>query len=736
MKHWILRSLFILGGLLLAGLLWGAFAPIPQDEVFASERWGGGAEASLPFYAGFNRELPDTNAPPDNPTTPEKVTLGRFLFFDPVLSKNDDMSCSTCHHPDLGFSDGRRTGMGAGGSGYSTDRTGGFEFPHNTMSHWNVVYSTAFLWNGGASSLEEVAAATIVAHEEFDSEPDQVVAELKGIPEYVRLFDTAFGGGAEEITYANIVRAIAAFQRTLISLNSPYDRYVAGDFDALTPQQRRGLKLFKSARMRCNDCHWAPTFSDDDFSVTGVPPLPGTEYDPGRAAVDLEGKDKGFKAPTLRNIALTAPYMHNGIFPTLEEVIDFYAQGGGRTDGVLNVDVPVQGFEISDSEKADLVAFLYALTDESALPEIPNSVPSGLPVVPRLENPAREVVREVNKPGKMEQAEGRRDLQVLTVEAGQSIQSAIDQARAGDTVQIPYGIYSESIILDEPFVRLIGLPNERGAYPVLDGAGMLTNGVTASGDGFVMAFLELKGYTNVGVEVKDARDVYLHDLSLTGPGTLGLAVELCSDARIERVMVTGMTFAGVYAGSSEGVSLVEVEASGNAIGIELENSIHSEVHASHAFENGTGIFIALQPHMPSKISVHNKVYDNVVENNNLDYGTDPNLPHGTGILVLAADHVELQGNTINGHEHAGLAVHSLRGDFAGNEMDVGINPEFLSAHENTYARNQVDIFWDGMGIGNAFDDQTALTSPGILPSSQWIEPLYRLYWRVIKLNMH
>ena len=404
MKRWILRSLFVLGGLFLAGLLWAAYTPIPQDETFTSERWGGGAEASLPFYAGFNRNLPDTNTPPDNPITPEKVALGRFLFFDPILSRNNDMSCSTCHHPDLGFSDGRKTGMGAGGSGYSTDRTGGFEFSRNTMSHWNVVFNTAFLWNGGAGSLEEVAAATIVAHEEFDSEPDQVFVDLKEIPEYVRLFDAAFGGGAEEITYANIVRAITAFQRTLISLNSPYDRYIAGDFDALTPQQRRGLMLFKSARMRCNDCHWAPTFSDDDFSVTGVPPLPGTVYDPGRAGVDPEGKDKGFKAPTLRNIVLTAPYMHNGIFATLEEVIDFYAQGGGRVDGVQNVDVPVQGFEISDSEKADLIAFLYALTDENALPEIPTSVPSGLPVVPRFENPARDIVREVNRPEKMEQS--------------------------------------------------------------------------------------------------------------------------------------------------------------------------------------------------------------------------------------------------------------------------------------------------------------------------------------------
>jgi len=661
--------------------------------------------------------------------------LGRLLFFDPVLSKNNDMSCSTCHHPDLGFSDGRPTAMGAGGTGYGPERSGGVEFQHNTMSHWNVVYSTTFLWNGAASSLEEVAAGTIVAHEEFDSDPDQVVLELRSIPEYVRLFEAAFGSGADAIMYANISRAIAAFQRTLLSFASPYDRYTAGDFDALTPQQRRGLALFRSARMRCNDCHWAPTFSDDDFSVTGVPPLPGTEYDPGRAAVDPQGSYRAFKAPTLRNIALTAPYMHNGVFTTLEEVIDFYAQGGGWVDGVQDVDVQVQGFEISDSEKADLAAFLYALTDESALPEIPVSVPSGLPVVPRLENPAWTIVRQVNRPEKAEQAEGQRDPQVLTVGVGQSIQLVIDQARAGDTVQIPYGNYSESLILDEPGVRLIGLPSAQGAYPVLDGGDKLTNGLIASGDGFEMAFLALRGYTGTGVLVKNASNAYVHDISLSGSGTLGLALELCSNVRVERVRVTGMASAGVYAGSSEQVSFTEVEASGNAIGIELENSIYSEVKASHAYENAVGIFVALQPHLSSRISLYNKIYDNIVENNNVDGVTTQKLPHGMGILVLAADHVELWGNTVRGHAFAGLAVYSLTGDFAGNEMDVGINPEFLSARDNLYMGNKADVFWDGTGVGNVFDDRTVFSAPAILPSSRWSESMYRIYWRVLNVGL-
>jgi cytochrome c peroxidase len=730
MKRWFFRLLSMLGCVFLVGLFLAAIVPIPQDELLPSDVWGVGAKANLPFYAGLDIELPSTNAPADNPLTPEKAELGRLLYFDPVLSRNNDMSCSTCHHPDLGFSDGRSTGMGAGGKGYGPARMGGFVFPRNTMSHWNVAYNTNFLWNGSISTLEQVAAGTIVSPQEFDSNPNQVIAELKAIPEYVHLFDAAFKGESEPITFDNITRAIASFQRTLLSYNSPYDRYTTGNFEALTPQQRRGLALFRSARTRCNDCHSAPRFSDDGFSVTGVPPLPGIEIDAGRGAVDPQGSYRAFKAPTLRNIALTAPYMHNGVFTTLEQVIDFYAQGGGRKDNVQNVDVHVQGFNISTSERADLIAFLYALTDESTFPGIPTSVPSGFAVVPRLENPAREIARQVNATSTEELANGQHEAQVLTVEAGQSIQSVIDQARAGDTIQIPYGTYSESLIVDEPNIRLVGLPDTQGNYPILDGAGVFTKGVIASGDGFETAFLELKNYTDAAVTVKNSKDVFLHNLSVNGTGTLGLAVELCSDARVERVKVTGMTSAGVYAGSSERVSIANVESFGNSIGIELGNSVQSNIHESHTYENTVGIFIALQPYLPSKVSLYSTVYDNLVENNNAIGEVTQGLPRGIGILVLAADHVDLRENIIRGHSHAGLAVISLADISPGNKMDVGIHPEFLTAHNNHFNGNKTDIKWDGGGVGNAFDDQIISSEPAIVPSSHWIAPLYNLYWRV------
>jgi cytochrome c peroxidase len=201
------------------------------------------------------------------------------------------------------------------------------------------------------------------------------------------------------VTYENVQNAIAAFERTLVTNNSPFDKYAAGDVNALTPAQRRGLATFRSAGTRCFECHSAPTFSDDSFSVTGVPDLQGQAHDTGRLEVESTSLDGAFKAPTLRNIALTAPYMHNGAFDTLEEVVDFYAKGGGRDEGVENVDIHVIGFDLTDQEKADLVAFMYALTDESNLPEIPTSVPSGLAVVESVENPAREIVSEMNAVG-------------------------------------------------------------------------------------------------------------------------------------------------------------------------------------------------------------------------------------------------------------------------------------------------------------------------------------------------
>ena len=283
------------------------------------------------------------------------------------------MSCATCHHPDLGFADGRTRASGAGGQGLGPDRTGGAALDRSTPSLWNVGYAASLFWDGRAPDLETQVMTPLTASNEMASSPEAVAAVLRGIPEYVRLFDAAFGGGANSVTAQNAAYALAAFERTLVSGNSPYDRYAAGERGALTASQRRGLALFRSGATGCYGCHAAPTFTDGEFRRTGVPGPDGTLDDPGREGVTGQAEDMYlFKTPSLRNVALTAPYMHNGRFQTLEQVVAFYAAAGDRQlpPGTPALDRRLRGFDLTEQETQDLIAFLYALTDESALPEI------------------------------------------------------------------------------------------------------------------------------------------------------------------------------------------------------------------------------------------------------------------------------------------------------------------------------------------------------------------------------
>ncbi len=249
-------------------------------------------------------------------------------------------------------------------------------------SLWNAAYSKWQFWDGRAEDLEEQAAGPITNAHEMGENPETLEKELRAIPEYVALFQKVFGGDVEAaVTFPNVTRAIAAFERTLLAFNSPFDRYAAGDANALTAQQRNGMKLFRSLNTRCFECHNFPTFADDTFRIIGVPDK--GPHDRGRAGVPGQGPDGAFKTPTLRNVALTAPYMHNGAFDTLEEVVKFYSKGGGRGEPnpQPGIDDKIGKFDISDAEVADLVEFLKALTDTSLQPDPPAKVPSGLPVV-------------------------------------------------------------------------------------------------------------------------------------------------------------------------------------------------------------------------------------------------------------------------------------------------------------------------------------------------------------------
>lgn len=320
----------------------------------------------LPLVAQ-KTEFPPIVAPPDNLTTPARVELGQHLFFDPVLSASNAQSCAACHHPDLGFSNG---------AAVSPPRPGAAA--RNVPALWNVAYNRQLLWDGRSESLEAQAVAPLTLPNEMASTPQEIEAKLRAIPAYVDLFDAAYGGGEQAVTFDNVTRALAAFQRTLLANNSPFDRFVAGESGALTPQELRGLAMFFSPETACAECHQPPTFAHETFRVVGVP-----SEDPGRAGVSPTGVRGAFKAPTLRNAALSAPYMHNGSLATLEAVVQFYADGAGRAGGFPSVDPLLKGFDLSAPDKADLVAFLTALTDVSQLPAVPQHALSGLPTVLR-----------------------------------------------------------------------------------------------------------------------------------------------------------------------------------------------------------------------------------------------------------------------------------------------------------------------------------------------------------------
>lgn len=735
---WIGIVLLAILALLLAAAIVAAAVPLPQDPPLDMNNHGAGSSSVEPAYSGLLRSFPSTNEPADNPTTPEKVTLGHLLFFDPVLSQGNDMSCASCHHPDLAFGDGRPTPEGAGGAALA----------RNAPTLWNVAYAHNLFWDGRVQSLEEQALVPLTHADEMGvGDVSVLVEELKANPEYVALFDAAFGGGAAAVTPENITRALAAFQRTLISDDSPFDRYAAGDFDALTPQQRRGLAIFRSGATRCFECHSAPTFASDTFRVIGV-----DSDDPGRAGVVEDGVTGAFKVPTLRNIALSAPYMHNGSMATLEEVIRFYEAGGGRAHGFEKVDVFVNPFDLTDQERADLLAFLYALTDESRLPEIPAAVPSGLPVVSHVENPARVEAAAHNTATGGGTAAARAP-QTITVQADETIQAAVDRAQPGDTVEIPYGVYHERVVVDVSDITLRGIPNEAGELPILDGEGVLPDGVIASGNNFTVGFLHTRNYTDNGVLVEGAKGVHFHDLIAENVGTYGVYPVRSTDVLIERVTVSGVNDAGIYAGQSENVIVRDSVAFGNVIGVELENTLNGEIYNNHFYGNSNGVLIVLLPQLTSKISSGAIIRDNLVESNNLANFAPPGaiariVPPGTGILLIGSDNNEVFNNVIRDNKTAGVAVFSLTGTgaFNENELDVGPLAEGNYIHDNTFENNGYDpdpvvaelgipsgdILWEGTGANNRFSEPNATSFPPLLPSPSWPAFVRNAYGNVLQ----
>jgi parallel beta-helix repeat protein len=729
---WILRIGLALVALVLAAATFAAFLPVTTDPWIADDEAGVGSVAVTPSWSGLLREFPPPNNPADNPQSEAKVALGRELFFDPVLSADATRSCATCHHPDLGFSNGQP---------HADTRN-----QRNVPTLWNIAFVRFLNWDGSVTTLEEQAITPLTHADEMGATPDLVVERLSAHPAYSAAFERAFG--TPEISADRALQAIAAFQRTLLNQNSPFDRYAAGEFDALTPQQRRGLALFRSGATRCFECHAIPTFAQDTFRVVGV-----ESDDPGRAGVAETGVHGAFRVPTLRNVALTAPYMHNGSMQTLEEVVQFYADGGGRARGASGIDPFIFGFALNDQEKADLVAFMHALTDESALPEIPARALSGLPTVAHIDNPVRREVARTNIGSSPTAPASPRDPVTLTVSPGQRVQAAIDRARPGDTIAIRYGLYHERVVIDMSDITIEGIPNDSGEYPVFDGQGVLSEAIIASGNNFAAGKLHMRNFTDNGILVEGVTGVHLYDLITENTGIYGVYPTKSTDVLVERVRASGVIDAGIYAGQCRNVVIRDSVAFDNVIGIELENTLNGEAYNNHVYENSMGILVVVLPQLPAKISRDSRVYDNLIENNNRPNDALPGMvaemvPPGVGILLLGADDADVTGNTVRNHRTAGIAVFSLTVAYNANELDVGPLPENNRVYLNSYENNGYDpvpsvrelgipvgdLMWDGSGWNNRFNEPTADKGfPVIFPGENWPQSLRKLHYQVITL---
>jgi cytochrome c peroxidase len=336
LKRW---RLFVFGltaiGLLAAGVQ-AARARLAADH------------ALIEMKAQYVRPEGSPPSPEDNQSTPERVALGRQLFFDPRLSGSGAMSCASCHAPDRDWQDGMATAIGRDGR----------ILARRTPTLLNAAWGFPFFWDGRADTLEQQAVIPIEAPGEMNLPHAQAIARIAAVPGYREAFAQSYGG--EGVTINTIGKAIAAFERTLVSGQAPFDRWIAGDERAISEEAQRGFILFNTSA-GCSTCHAGWRFTDDGFHDIGV----GRD-DEGRAGVmpGIEQLRFAFKTPTLRNVDQRAPYMHDGSLRTVEDVIDFYA---ARPVDRPSLSPDLRRIELSAQDRADLVAFLHTLTSEDAV---------------------------------------------------------------------------------------------------------------------------------------------------------------------------------------------------------------------------------------------------------------------------------------------------------------------------------------------------------------------------------
>jgi cytochrome c peroxidase len=291
--------------------------------------------------------------PKENAFSPERELLGRTLFFDPRLSRSEAISCASCHNPGFAWGDGLAKGIGHGGKALG----------RRSPTIIDVAWAPALFWDGRASSLEEQALGPIASPGEMNMPLDVMEKRVRAIPGYAPLFAAAYPGAP--VGRDSIAKAIATFERTVVSSIAPFDSWVAGDESAISEGAKRGFALF-TGKARCNACHAGWRFTDDSFQDIGVP---GKDVGRGKLLKDIPTMQYAFKTPTLRNVDRRAPFMHDGSESTLESVVDLYALGGRAKRPSLSGDI--KPFPMTAEERSDLVAFLRTLTSADPMPSLP-----------------------------------------------------------------------------------------------------------------------------------------------------------------------------------------------------------------------------------------------------------------------------------------------------------------------------------------------------------------------------
>ena len=299
-------------------------------------------------------------APADNPITQAKADLGKALFFDPRLSGSGAISCASCHNPSLGWEDGLAKGVGHKGT----------QLGRHTPTILNTAWAEPLFWDGRANTLEEQAKGPLASSAEMNMPHADVVKAVAGIPGYRKAFAAAFPG--EPIDIDTIAKAIATYERTVVSADAPFDRWAKGDAGAISESAKRGFVLFNTTA-QCSTCHTGWRVTDDGFHDIG---LAGEDMGRGKIMPGLTILERAFKTPTLRNIAERAPYMHDGSQATLEAVVDHYDHGFVRRPSLSD---NIKPLNLSAQDRADLVAFMRTLSSQDAPVSLPSLPAAGEP---------------------------------------------------------------------------------------------------------------------------------------------------------------------------------------------------------------------------------------------------------------------------------------------------------------------------------------------------------------------